>query len=59
MIRKEKEAVAHTCSSKKVFFEISQNSQENACARASFFNKVAGGACMCIKKRGSGTGVFL
>ena len=27
---------------KKVFFEISQNSQENTCARVSFYNKVAG-----------------
>ena len=26
---------------KKVFLEISQNSQENTCARVSFFNKVA------------------
>ena len=26
---------------KKMFLEISQNSQENTCARASFFNKVA------------------
>ena len=34
---------------KKVFLEISQNSQENACVRVSFLNKVAG----------SGTGVFL
>ena len=34
---------------KKVFLEISQNSQENACVRVSFLNKVAG----------SGTGVSL
>ena len=27
---------------KKVFLEISQNSQENTCARVSFFNNVAG-----------------
>ena len=27
---------------KKVFLEISQNSQENTCARVSFFDKVAG-----------------
>ena len=32
----------HRRSVKKVFFKISQNSQENACARVSFFNKVAG-----------------
>ena len=27
---------------KKVFLEILENSQENTCARASFFNKVEG-----------------
>ena len=32
-----KEAVAQTCSVKKVFLEISQNSQENTCARVSFY----------------------
>ena len=30
------EAVVQRCSVKKVFFEISQNSQENTCARVSF-----------------------
>ena len=30
------EAVAQRCSVKKVFLEISQNSQENTCARVSF-----------------------
>ena len=30
------EAVAQRCSVKKVFLEISQNSQENTCARISF-----------------------
>ena len=34
------EAVVQRCSVKKVFLEISQNSQENACARVSL-NKVA------------------
>ena len=33
------EAVAKRCSVKKVFFEISQNSQENTCARVSFLIK--------------------
>ena len=33
-------AVVRRCSVKKVFLEISQNSQENTCARDSFFNKV-------------------
>ena len=31
------EAVVQRCSAKKVFLEISQNSQENTCARVSFF----------------------
>ena len=30
------EAVVQMCSLKKLFLEISQNSQENICARASF-----------------------
>ena len=30
------EAVAQKCSVKKVFLKISQNSQENICARVSF-----------------------
>ena len=33
------EAVARRCSVKKVFLEISQNSQENTCARVSFLIK--------------------
>ena len=37
-----KEAVLQKCSVKKVFLEISEHSQENTCARVSFFNKVAG-----------------
>ena len=36
------EAVVQRSSVKKVFLEISQNSQENTCTRVSFFNKVAG-----------------
>ena len=35
-------AVAQSCSVKKIFFEISQNSQEMTCAKVSFFNKVPG-----------------
>ena len=35
-------AVTQRCSIKMVFLEISQNLQENTCARVSFFNKVAG-----------------
>ena len=34
------EAVAQRCSVKKVFFEISQNSQENTCADVSFLIKL-------------------
>ena len=34
------EAVAQRCSVKKVFLEISQNSQENICARVSFIIKL-------------------
>ena len=34
------EAVVPRCSVKMVFLDISQNSQENTCARVSFFNKV-------------------
>ena len=30
------EAVAYTCSVKRVFLEMSQNSKENTCARVSF-----------------------
>ena len=41
------EAVAQTCSVKKVFLEISQNSQENTCARDSFLMKLQ---CNFIKK---------
>ena len=33
------EAVVQTCSVKKVLLEISQNSQENICARVSFLMK--------------------
>ena len=44
---------------KKVFWKISQNSQENTCARVSFFNKVAGLKPATLLKRDSGTGVFL
>ena len=39
---KEAEAVVRRCSLKKVFLEISQNSQENNCARVSFLIKLQG-----------------
>ena len=53
------EAVVRRCSVKKMLLEISQNSQENPCARVSFFNKVASLTLATLLKRGSGTGVFL
>ena len=34
-------SVVRRCSVKKIFLKTSQNSQENTCARVSFFNKVA------------------
>ena len=36
MFIEKTEAVARRCSVKKMFLEISQNSQENTCARVSF-----------------------
>ena len=42
------EAVAQRISVKKMFLEISQNSQENNCARVSFLIKLQ--ACNFIKK---------
>ena len=55
------EAVTQRCSVKKLFLEILLNSQENTFPRVSFLNKVAGLSLhdSFIKKRGSGTGVFL
>ena len=45
------ETAAQRCSVKKVFLAISQNSQENTCARVFFLVK--------LQARDSGTGVFL
>ena len=53
------EAVAQRCSVKKVFIEILQTLQENACAFVSFFNKVAALSLKLYLKRDSGTGVLL
>ena len=44
------EAVACSCSLKKVFLENLQNSQENTCARVSFLIKLQASACSLIKK---------
>ena len=45
------EAVAQTCSVKKAFLEISQNSQENTCAKASFLMKLQAPPATSLKKR--------
>ena len=44
------EAVVQRFSVEKEFLEISQNSQENTCARASFLIKLRASACNFIKK---------
>ena len=44
------EAVAQRCSVKKVFLEISQDSQGSTCARVSFLTKLQAKACSFIKK---------
>ena len=43
-------SVAQTCSVKKVFLVISQNSLENTCARVSFLIKLQGSAFNFIRK---------
>ena len=43
---------------KKVLLDISQNSQENTCARVSFLIKLQASGCNLLK-RDPGTGVFL
>ena len=56
---KKAEAVTQTCSFlKKMFLEISQNSQESTCARVSFLIKFQPEACNFIKKETNSTGVF-
>ena len=47
---KDSEAAVQRCSVKRVFLEISQNSQENTCARVSFLIKLQAEACNFIKK---------
>ena len=53
------EAVIQRCSVKKVFLEISQNLQENTCARVSFLIKLQALRLQLYEKRDSGTGVLL
>ena len=45
------EAVFRRCSVKKVFLEISQNSQENTCVRVSFLIKLQAAPATLLKKR--------
>ena len=45
---KSSEAVAQRCSVKKMFLELSQNSQENNCARVSFSIKLQTSACFPV-----------
>ena len=49
--RDAKGAATRDVLSEKVFLEISQNSQENICARVSFLIKLQAEACNPIKKR--------
>ena len=42
-------AVVRRCSVKKLFLEISQNSQENTCARVSFLIKLQACVFSCIQ----------
>ena len=44
------EAVTRRYSAKKVFLEVSQNSQENTCARVSFLIKLLASGCNFIEK---------
>ena len=44
------EAVVWRCSVEKVFLQISQNSQENTCARVSFLIKALAFTTLFIKK---------
>ena len=58
VLKQRTEAVAQRCSLKKVFLEISQNSQENTCTRVSFLMKLQVKANNFIKKV-TDTDVFL
>ena len=58
---KDAEVVTQSCSIKKVFLEISQNSQENICACVSFLRKLQAGYWRpaTLLKIDSDTSVFL
>ena len=59
MFRQTKKAVAQTRSVKKVFLEISQNSQENTSARVPFLIKLQALGLQLYLKGDSDTGVLL
>ena len=59
ILSQQSEAVARTCSVKKVFLKISQNSEENTCTRVSFLIKLKASGLQLYKKRDSSTGFFL
>ena len=52
------EAVTRRCCVKKVLMKISQNLQENTCARVSFLIKLQA-SCNFLKKETLGKGIFL
>ena len=52
------EAAARSVLWIKVFLKISQNSQENTCARVSFLIKLQDWGLQLFEKRDSGSGVF-
>ena len=53
------ETVAKTCSVKKMFLEISQNSQKNTCASFSFLIKLQALGMQLYQKRETGTAEHL
>ena len=55
----DSEVVVQRCSVKKFFLKISQNSQENTCARVSILIKLQAQGLQLYQKRDSGTGIFL
>ena len=50
LLNHSSEAVGQRCSVKKMFLKISENSQENTCAKVSFSVKSQAQACNFIKK---------
>ena len=59
LLRNFPEAATRGVLCKKVFLEISQNSQENTCVRVSFLIKLQRCRPATLLKRDSGTCVFL